>query len=170
LGGYPPPMARKRQTAAEYIEGNALLVPVILGDMAEHLGHAAQEWSLAVWAARDGKPEMAVKHIVEVAIAVDIPLKVGRSELRAITERAANRLDAELPDEEDTTVGAGPGADGLSRGERRAALVALVEEELAAHVGIGRLGQVSPTESEVQASARLLADVIDLKFRLEPRS
>ena len=47
-------MAKKRQTAAEYIEANAMLVPMILGDMAEHLGKAAQEWSSAVWAARSG--------------------------------------------------------------------------------------------------------------------
>ena len=93
-------MAKKRQTAAEYIEANAMLVPMILGDMAEHLGQAAQEWSQAVWAARAGDLDKALTHVVEVGIAVDVPLRVGRSELRAITERAGSRLDSELPDDD----------------------------------------------------------------------
>jgi hypothetical protein len=93
-------VAKKRQTAAEYIEANAMLVPMILGDMAEHLGKATQEWSSAVWAARSGDLDKALTHVVEVGIAVDIPLRVGRSELRSTTERAGSRLDAELPDED----------------------------------------------------------------------
>jgi hypothetical protein len=93
-------MARRKQTAAEYIEENALLVPLILGDMIEHLGHAAQDWSQAVWAARAGDLDQALTHVVEVGIAVDVPLRVGRAELRSIAERAGNRLDAELPDDE----------------------------------------------------------------------
>jgi hypothetical protein len=83
-------MARRKQTAAEFIEENALLVPMILGDMIEHLGNAAQEWSYAVWAARKGDLDKALTHVVEVGIAVDIPLKVGRAELRSISWRAGN--------------------------------------------------------------------------------
>ncbi|HLO36784.1 MAG TPA: hypothetical protein VK194_11905 [Candidatus Deferrimicrobium sp.] len=94
-------MARRTTTAAEYIEANALLVPLILGDLIEHLGQAAQEWSQAVWAARSGDLDKALTHVVEVGIAVDIPLRVGRAELRSITERAGNRLDAELPEDDD---------------------------------------------------------------------
>ena len=94
-------MARRKQTAAEFIEENALLVPLILGDMVEHLGHAGQEWSNAVWAARNGDLDKALTHVVEVGTAVDVPLKVGRAELRSITERAGHRLDAELPDDDD---------------------------------------------------------------------
>lgn len=90
-------MARKRQTAAEYIEANAMLVPLILGDMVEQLGKAAQEWSNAVWAARSGDLDKALTHVVAVGIAADVTLRVGRSEIRAITERAGSRLDAELP-------------------------------------------------------------------------
>ena len=92
-------MARRKQTAAEYIEANALLVPLILGDMIEHLGRAAQEWSQAVEAARMGDLDQALTRVVEVEIAVDIPLRVGRAELRSIAERAGKRLDAELPDD-----------------------------------------------------------------------
>ena len=94
-------MARRKQTAAEYIEANALLVPLILGDLVEHLGHAAQEWSLAVWAAREGDLEKALTHIVEVGIAVDIPLRIGRRELHSTCNRAGNLLDAELPDDDE---------------------------------------------------------------------
>ena len=94
-------MARRKQTAAEYIEANSLLVPFILGDLVEHLGHAAQQWSQAVWAARAGDLDKALTHIVEVGIAIDVPLRVSRSELRSISERSWNRLDAELPDDDD---------------------------------------------------------------------
>jgi hypothetical protein len=93
-------MARRKQMAAEFIEANALIVPFILGDVIEHLGHAAQEWSQAVFAARAGNLDRALTHVVEVGIAVDIPLRVGRAELRSIAERAGNRLSAELPDDE----------------------------------------------------------------------
>ena len=94
-------MARRKQTAAEYIEANALLVPLILGDMIEQLGRAAQQWSQAVWAAQTGDLDNASMYVVEVGIAVDTPLRVGGRELRSICERAGNRLDAELPDKDD---------------------------------------------------------------------
>ena len=81
-------MARRTHTATEYIEANALLAPAILGDMIEHLGRAVQEWTGAVDAARRGDLDAALTHVVEVGIAVDVPLQVGRSELRAITHRA----------------------------------------------------------------------------------
>lgn len=94
-------MARRKTTAAEYIEANALLVPLVLGAMIEHLGQAAQAWSQAVWAARSGDLDKALSHVVEVGIAVDVPLRVSRLELRSMTERAGNLLNAELqlPDE-----------------------------------------------------------------------
>ena len=94
-------MARRNRTAAEFIETNALFVPLVLGDMIEHLGHAAQEWSLAVGAARAGDLDRALTHVIEVEIAVGVPLQVGRSELRSICVRAGKKLDAELPDDED---------------------------------------------------------------------
>jgi hypothetical protein len=59
------------------------------------------EWSYAVWAARSGDLDKALEHVVQVRIEVDVPLRVGRSELRSITTGGGNRLDAELPDDED---------------------------------------------------------------------
>jgi hypothetical protein len=96
-------MARRKKTAAEYIEANELLVPFIIGDMVEHLGHAVQEWSQAVWAARDGDLDKALKHVVEVWIDIDVPLRVSRSELRSMMDRASNLLDGELPDDEEAS-------------------------------------------------------------------
>jgi hypothetical protein len=93
-------MASRKKTAAEFIEANALFVPLVLGDMIEHLGQAAQEWSQAVSAARSGDLDRALKHVVEVEIAVDVPLRVGRSEIRSIANRAGVKLDYELPDDE----------------------------------------------------------------------
>ena len=97
-------MSRRKLTAAEYVEENALLVPAILGDMVEHLGAAIQHWSQAVWAIRAGDPDRALTGVVEFEIAVDI-LKVGRAELHAIAERASRLLDAELPDDDEDPPG-----------------------------------------------------------------
>jgi hypothetical protein len=94
-------MARRKQTAAEYIEVNTLLVTLVLGEMIEELGLATQAWSQAVSAARSGDLENALKYIVDIGIAVDIPIRIGRRELRLICNRAGNLLDAELPDDDD---------------------------------------------------------------------
>lgn len=94
-------MPRRRVTPAEYIESQALLVPLILGDMIERLGAATQAWSNAVWHVRAGALDKALESVVAVGIEVDIPMKVGRSEIRSITERAGDLLDAELPDDDE---------------------------------------------------------------------
>ena len=94
-------MPRRKQTAAEYMEANAVMVPLIIGDLVEHLGQAAQAWSQAVVSARLGDLDRALKHVVDVEIAVDIPLRIGRSELRTTAVRAGNLLDAELPDDDE---------------------------------------------------------------------
>ena len=94
-------MARRKQTAAEFIDANALYVPFVIGDLMEHLGRAAQQWSQAVYAAREGDLEKALQFVVDVDIDIDIPLKVGRSGLHSITERASRLLDGELPDDDE---------------------------------------------------------------------
>jgi hypothetical protein len=94
-------MPRRKMTAAEYIDKNDTLVPLILGDMIEHLGRAVQEWSDALAPMRRGDLDKALEHVVSVGIEADIPLKVGRSEIRAITERAGNLLDQLLPDDDE---------------------------------------------------------------------
>ena len=93
-------MPRRRRTAAEYIEERALFVPLVIGDLVEHLGHAAVAWSEAVWAARNGDLDRALEKVVEVEIACDVPLRVSRSEIREITNRAGKMLDVELPDDD----------------------------------------------------------------------
>jgi hypothetical protein len=94
-------MPRRKQTAAEYIERNATFVPLVLGDMVEHLGNALQEWSGAVEAVRRGDLDRALEHVVNVGINADIPLKVGGGEIRVITNRAGALLEVELPDDEE---------------------------------------------------------------------
>ena len=94
-------MPRRKPTPAEYVESQALLVPLIVGDMIEHLGRAAIAWSEAVWAVRKGDLDQALDRVVAVGIDVDVPMRVGRGEIRAITERAAALLAAELPDDDD---------------------------------------------------------------------
>ena len=94
-------MARRKVTAAEYIHEQTLVPFGILGDLVEHLGQAAQAWSAAVQAAEAGDLDRALTYVVEFDIAIDIPLRVGRAELHRLAERAANLLDAELPDDEE---------------------------------------------------------------------
>jgi hypothetical protein len=94
-------MGRRKLTGAEYIERQALLMPLIIGDMIEHLGSALQSWSNAVEAARRGDLDRALTEVVEVQIACDIPLKVGRGEIRTMMDRAGRLLDLELPDTDD---------------------------------------------------------------------
>jgi hypothetical protein len=98
-------MTRRKQTVAEYVENQALLVPLILGDMIEHLGAATIAWSEAVDAVRRGDLDKALDHVVAVEIAADVPIRVGRSEIRSITRRAGELLDAELPDEDESLDG-----------------------------------------------------------------
>ena len=93
-------MPRLKTTATEYLERQALLIPLVLGDMIEHLGAATQAWSEAVEAARRGDPDAALTRVVDVEVAVDIPFKVGRGEIRTMMGRAGRLLDAELPDDE----------------------------------------------------------------------
>lgn len=93
-------MARRKQSSAEYIEAQGLLVPFILSEMIEHLGQASQAWSQAVWAARAGDLDKALEYVVEAQVAVDIPVTVGRKSVRAIVGRASNLLDAELPNDD----------------------------------------------------------------------
>jgi hypothetical protein len=94
-------MVRRKETGAEYIERHALVIPLILGDMIEHLGAATQAWTQAVEAARSGDLDRALKEVVDVEIGVDIPLRVGRAEIRSMMERAGNLLDSELPDDDE---------------------------------------------------------------------
>jgi hypothetical protein len=97
---YGGAMARRRQTAAEFIEANALVVPAILADVEEHMAHATQEWSDAVEATRRGDLETALSEVIEADIDFDIPLRVGRSGLRAVTSRADKLPETELRDDE----------------------------------------------------------------------
>jgi hypothetical protein len=77
-----------------------LYVPFVLGDLIEHLGDAAQRWSQAVHAVRDGDLDKALRFVVDVDVAINVPLRVGRSGLHSITERASRLLDAESHDDE----------------------------------------------------------------------
>lgn len=73
---------------------------MVLGDMIEHLARAIQEWSSAIDSMRRGDLDTTLEHVVNAGIEVDI-VKVGRSEIREITERAGNLLDELLPDDDE---------------------------------------------------------------------
>jgi len=93
-------MPRRRQTAAEYIERRDAEMRIILGELAENAVRANLGWAAAVRAARLD-PDRALTELVEVEIALDIPVRIERADaLRRI--RAANRrLDRSRPDDLD---------------------------------------------------------------------
>ena len=94
-------MTRRKQSAAAFMDAHAAQVTLILGDMVEHLGEALVAWSQAVMAIEVGDYDTALARVVDVEIGCDVPLRVGRSEIKSITRRAANLLEAELPDDDD---------------------------------------------------------------------
>lgn len=93
-------MARRKQTAAEYIEAKSFFVTYVLGDAIEQLGKVTQAWSTTVLAARTGDLDKALTHVADAGIQVDV-VRVCRSELRSVFERAGSLLDAELPDDDE---------------------------------------------------------------------
>ena len=98
-------MAKRKLTTAQFVESRTQDIALILGDMMEHLGHALVAWSEAVSAAQVGDYDTALSRVVDVEIACDVPLRVGRSEIRSITRRAANLLEAELPEDDEPAAG-----------------------------------------------------------------
>lgn len=94
-------MSRRKMSAAEYIEDRSLFVPLIIGDLIQHLGEALEAWSRAVWAAEQGDLERAQKAIVEIDVTTKVPMKVVGAEIREIVAAAYKRLEAELPDDDD---------------------------------------------------------------------
>jgi hypothetical protein len=94
-------VARKKQTAAEYIDDIATYVGMMLSELAENAGRANSAWMRAVDAARRGDLDRAETLIIEADIAVDIPVRIERQDIRRAWHRALVLLDRELPDDDE---------------------------------------------------------------------
>ena len=93
-------MARKKLTAAEYIERHDGEMRVILGELAENAGKLNMLWTLAVSQARQ-HPHGAMQKLIDAEIKLDIMVRIERSDALRTIHSAINRLDAELPDDEE---------------------------------------------------------------------
>ncbi len=93
-------MGRRRQTAAELIEEHDVEMRVILGELIENAAKANVNWDAAVRLARH-LPERAFEALIDAEISLDIPVRIERADALRTLRAAINRLDAELPDDEE---------------------------------------------------------------------
>lgn len=90
-------MARKKQTAADYIARHDDEMRIILGELAEYAGKINMWWTLAVRAAhRD--PEQALTHLIEAEIHLDIHARTELTDSLRRIRSAIRRLGSELPE------------------------------------------------------------------------
>ncbi|HJW74071.1 MAG TPA: hypothetical protein VJ787_00165 [Thermoleophilia bacterium] len=93
-------MVRKRQTAAVYIERYDGEMQDILGELAEHADMIRTWWNLARDQVRED-PDQALQHLVDAQIHLDIHVRIERVGALRRIRLASNRLDAELPDDDE---------------------------------------------------------------------
>lgn len=93
-------MARKKQTAADYIERYDGEMRIILGELVEHAGRINMWWTFALDAARED-PERALTNLIDAEIHLDIHVRIELSDSLRRIRSAIKRLDEELPDDED---------------------------------------------------------------------
>ncbi len=93
-------MARRRQTAAEFIDEHDVEMRVILGEMIENAAKANVNWETAVRLVRH-RPERAFETLIDAEICLDVPVRIERADALRTLRAAINRLDAELPDDEE---------------------------------------------------------------------
>jgi hypothetical protein len=101
-------MLRRKPTAIEYLEEQALFVPFVIGDLIEHFGDALQKWTFGIDAARKGDWDRALTYLVEAEIAIDVPMRVSRQELKQVIGKASDLVDAELPEGDDESATSAP--------------------------------------------------------------
>ena len=92
-------MAREPRSAADYIERHDEM-ETILGEMVENAQKALAGWRLARERVRDD-PDQALTDLVEAEIDLDISIRIERADALRVIRAALNRLDRELPDDDD---------------------------------------------------------------------
>jgi hypothetical protein len=95
-------MVRNKQTAAEYIERHDGEMRVILGELAENAGQINMWWTLAVGSVRED-PERALELLIDGEIHLHHHVRLELSSGLRRNRAAIDRLNAELPDDEDDT-------------------------------------------------------------------
>lgn len=93
-------MARKKLTAAEYVELHDGEMRTILGELIENAAKANLHWKNAHGLVRDD-PDRALTELVEAWIALDTFIPIERRDALRVIDRASDLLDQELPDADD---------------------------------------------------------------------
>ena len=73
---------------------------IILGEMVQNVANANVHWDAAQRSIRMN-PEVALEHLVEAWVALDVPVRVERADAIRVLNRAMELLDRELPDDDD---------------------------------------------------------------------
>jgi hypothetical protein len=100
--GDPRP-ARKTappKTAADYVDRYDEHMTVVLGDLIEHANEVLAWWVAGREQVRTD-PELALRTLVDAEINLSVYLRIERVEALRHIRAATNRLDAELPDDDD---------------------------------------------------------------------
>ena len=94
-------MARKKLTAAEYLNGHDAEMRVILDELLENAAKANVRWAAAQRHVSHD-PDLALTELVEAMIALDIPVRIERADALRILNRVTDLLDQELPDNDES--------------------------------------------------------------------
>jgi hypothetical protein len=99
-------MARRKQSAADFIERYDGEMRIILGELVENAGKLNMLWVFARNAAGHDS-DRAMTLLIEAQILLEHHLKIERSDSLRRIRAAIDRLDREPPDEEDSDAPAG---------------------------------------------------------------
>lgn len=93
-------MRREPRLAADDLESHATEVAVILAELAEYAGIAARAWALALADVRED-PDAALRELVTAEIRLEHMARIEVRDALRLIRAAGERLDRELPDDED---------------------------------------------------------------------
>lgn len=94
-------MARKRVTAADYVERHDREMRGILGELLENASKANLNWTYTRDYVR-GNPDRALDELVAAEIALKTFIRIELSAALRVIDRASDLLDQELPDDDDS--------------------------------------------------------------------
>lgn len=90
----------KKISPAEYIEQNDEFMRIILGELAENSARINLWWTFARNHARE-QPDAALQDLADAEVHLNHHVRLELSDSLRVIRSAMNRLDAELPDDDD---------------------------------------------------------------------
>lgn len=93
-------MARNKQTAADYMERHDAEMRIILGELVENAGRINMWWTFAHSTVRQD-PQRAFELLIDAEIHLNNHVRLELTDSLRRMRAVIDRLDAELPDDED---------------------------------------------------------------------